>query len=193
MTTLEIVKGLQIAAPTNNFAASLLNGYTRFQHLTPRQLPYAIKIAQLALGLVAPEVSKTEVINVTGIARLFNAALNNKIKRPKIKLDGLKFTMAGDRSRYAGKIMIDNAKPFGTPENKWFGYIDLNSGEFTPKNVTQDVIDKIKEFAEKPAETAKAYGLRTGNCCFCARSLIETVSVDMGYGPICAAKYDLPH
>jgi hypothetical protein len=190
MITTEVVKGLKIASASSPFAASLLSGYTKYGSFTVRQLPHAERIAQQALGLVQTNV---EVINVAGISSLFNAAIGNKIKRPRIKLDGLKFAMAGERSRYNGKIMIDNGLPYGTPENKWFGYIDLITGEFTPKNTTPEIVQRIKEFAAKPAETARAYGLRTGNCCFCARTLIETVSVDVGYGPICAQKYNLPH
>jgi len=36
-------------------------------------------------------------------------------------------------------------------------------------------------------------GHKHGNCCFCCRDLTNAVSVHLGYGPICAEKYGLPH
>jgi hypothetical protein len=40
-----------------------------------------------------------------------------------------------------------------------------------------------------PAAAAKAYGLRTGECCICGRTLTNRVSIDAGIGPICAGRW----
>lgn len=42
------------------------------------------------------------------------------------------------------------------------------------------------------AEEAAAFGHATNNCVFCARGLTDGRSVEVGYGPTCAAHYGLP-
>lgn len=44
-----------------------------------------------------------------------------------------------------------------------------------------------------PAEYTGAYGKETGNCCFCNTEIENPISLAVGYGPICARKYGLPH
>ena len=62
---------------------------------------------------------------------------------------------------------------------------------FTP-GCSERVINYIKNFSNDPVGIAAAYGRRTGNCCFCARRLTDERSVTVGYGPICANKFNLP-
>ena len=45
---------------------------------------------------------------------------------------------------------------------------------------------------EALAEWASAYGKAHGFCMFCSLELTDQRSVDAGYGPTCANKYDLP-
>lgn len=42
------------------------------------------------------------------------------------------------------------------------------------------------------ADQAAKFGHLTSRCVFCSRKLADDRSIDVGYGPICAAKYDLP-
>jgi hypothetical protein len=42
------------------------------------------------------------------------------------------------------------------------------------------------------AEEAAAFGRATGCCVFCARELTDDRSVEVGYGPVCAANNELP-
>ena len=37
-------------------------------------------------------------------------------------------------------------------------------------------------------EVAKAWGLQTGTCCVCARTLTDPESVEQGIGPVCAGR-----
>lgn len=54
------------------------------------------------------------------------------------------------------------------------------------------LIPTIRNMAENPLKVALAYGKQTGHCCFCGIDLTDNRSVTMGYGPICAGKYNLP-
>lgn len=40
---------------------------------------------------------------------------------------------------------------------------------------------------------AALHGKMTGKCCFCNSPLIDQKSTDVGYGPVCAKHYGLPH
>ena len=75
-------------------------------------------------------------------------------------------------NEYAGKI---------TKEGKWLAR-ERGSLETLLLN-----------FAADPKGEAIKYGKLTGNCCFCARTLTADNSLETGYGPICAARYGLPH
>jgi hypothetical protein len=39
---------------------------------------------------------------------------------------------------------------------------------------------------------AAEHGHKTGNCCFCSRPLNDARSTEVGYGPVCADKWELP-
>lgn len=53
--------------------------------------------------------------------------------------------------------------------------------------------DYILNLMDDPYTLIKVYGHKHGNCCFCGRRLDNAVSVQLGYGPICAEKFGLPH
>ena len=53
--------------------------------------------------------------------------------------------------------------------------------------------DVIGECAAEPARCAKEYGAVACCCSFCGLQLTDEGSIEVGYGPICAARYGLPH
>ena len=60
-------------------------------------------------------------------------------------------------------------------------------------NSNSEIINKLENFGQNPAESARLYGRLTGKCCFCNRNLTDARSVVVGYGPICARHYRLPY
>lgn len=50
----------------------------------------------------------------------------------------------------------------------------------------------IMEYCQHPLENAKIIGQRFNYCCFCASELTNKISVQVGYGPICASNFGLP-
>jgi len=46
--------------------------------------------------------------------------------------------------------------------------------------------------AMKAAKVAADYGRWTNKCCFCSQGLKDGRSVALGYGPVCAKRWDLP-
>jgi len=50
----------------------------------------------------------------------------------------------------------------------------------------------LSEETRLTAEQAAAFGQTSSFCCYCARHLEDGRSVEVGYGPVCAKKYNLP-
>ena len=78
-----------------------------------------------------------------------------------VKLDGA----------YAGKI---------TPE-----------GKLLARGLSPAEILRITDLLARPAEAAREYGLETGSCCMCNRTLTNPDSIAAGIGPICAERWGL--
>ena len=115
---------------------------------------------------------------------------------PKIKLTDreagtVQLSLAGPKARHPGSMNITDGQPYGA--NAWYGRISPD-GHFTPSpQCVGPVARLLIMFARDPAAVAKAHGELTGNCCFCSRTLTNAGSIEVGYGPICAERYDLPH
>jgi hypothetical protein len=104
-------------------------------------------------------------------------------------------TQAGPRSSQPGTINVTDGGPFGA--NIYYGRI-ARDGAWTPgrdiNEVTKTKITNLlMRLAANPQDVALEYSRRLGNCCFCGRQLVDPVSVKLGYGPICAERWNLPH
>jgi hypothetical protein len=175
-----------------DFAGSLIEGFDRYGGVSEKQLYWVNVLIQRANG--AKPMASTELVSVVEIKNLF-AKASKSLKRMKIRLkttfnQNVVFTIAGERSKYAGQVMITDGGPFG--DNKYFGKIDMEGNLLKTNQCDDNVLSLIKEFADNPAETAGKYGRLTGNCCFCMRGLEDERSVSVGYGPVCANHYGLP-
>jgi len=175
-----------------DFAGSLIEGFDRYGRVSEKQLYWVNVLIQRANG--AKPMASTELVSVVEIKNLF-AKASKSLKRMKIRLkttfnQNVVFTIAGERSKYAGQVMITDGGPFG--DNKYFGKIDMEGNLLKTTQCDDNVLSLIKEFADNPAETAGKYGRLTGNCCFCMRGLEDERSVSVGYGPVCANHYGLP-
>jgi hypothetical protein len=195
MQQVEMLKNAlqKLSQSDKNFAQSLIDGFTRYNRLSDKQLYWVDVLTKRANGDAKPMAS-TEVVKVVEIKNLF-AKASNSLKRMKIRLktklnQNVVFTIAGERSKYAGQVMITDGGPFG--DNKYFGKIDMEGNLLKTGQCDDNVLSLIKEFADNPAETAGKYGRLTGNCCFCMRGLDDERSVSVGYGPVCAGHYGLP-
>lgn len=169
------------------FALSLLASANRW---SSKQEYWAAKLADRA---TAPQTSP-EVIDVSGILNLLTRA-GAKLKRPKVRLETASgqrvvLSIAGDRSRYTGSVMLTDGRPFG--ENTYFGRIDPTGALTAAHAMTSEVLDLLRRFATDPAGTGSVIGKAIGACCFCSRQLETKESLAVGYGPVCAENYGLP-
>lgn len=128
---------------------------------------------------------------------------NNKAKYPKVRIlwgeKTLLVSKATEKARFPGSLNVVTRREglWGGQENVFLGRIHLD-GRFEPHRQSMaegsenELADVLANFANDPLSAVKAYGFRTGHCCLCGLKLDDERSVLMGYGPVCAKKYQLP-
>lgn len=175
------------------FAQNLLDSYHNYHRLSEKQAYWVRELANRAQGF---EAKKAEDIgSLSAINALFDKA-SSSLKRPAIVLKDdaqtYRLSVAGERSSNPGSI---NVTSVGSFENRtWYGRI-TQDGKFVPSRrdeAPEGLVSLLRRFAAEPAEVAAQYGRETGNCCFCARELTDARSVTVGYGPVCASRWNLP-
>ena len=204
MTYRDALHALALAMPSLSerdaaFAQSLLkqarSPYKDAVPLSQKQWMWVRKLADKATA--EPTAPAAPVASFSPIVDLFAKAGG---KFPAIVFqadDGTAFRLsrAGAASSAPGTINVtDTAKGFGN--RIWFGRIGLD-GAFQPSNkvapaTMTSVTTALAAFAANPAGQAAAHGHKTGSCCFCGLTLTDQRSVTVGYGPICADRWNLP-
>jgi hypothetical protein len=182
-----------LATVKSDFAGDLLQSFNRrgWSH-NQRVWAHALAMERKFPAVAAPtEQVTTDVGKILGVFKHAQSAL----KFPKVRLatdsgQAVRLSIAGERSRYAGSVRIVDDGEY--PCQKQFGYI-APDGRFTKgRDLTSEVENLIRAFAENPAEVAAEHGRRWGHCCFCNLKLTDERSRFVGYGAICAGHYQLP-
>lgn len=167
---------LAVNMDTNSFAMSLAQDVDRHGALTDRQLA-AVRgnIERGAARTTAPAISVAE------IEAKFAMARSRMVKKPAMRLDSFVFKAAGDKTANAGAIYV-------TEDGEYLGKV--MGGKFLRVGAcSDDQQARIIAAASNPAEAAKAYGQRTGNCSICGRELTAEESIERFIGPICIQKF----
>ena len=109
----------------------------------------------------------------------------------------------------SGRYFVDGTfLKVDRPDNgRWAGFIFVKvirniSGSFedvrrvailNPESASGRVDEShrlaVEALASDPKAAAVAFGMKTGSCCICGRTLTDPESVKAGIGPICAAKF----
>lgn len=149
-------------------------------------------------GKLAAPAAPTQLPSMAGVIGLLNRAKSAGLKFPKLWLqlpDGsdLRLTVAGERSKYRGDVMLTDGKPFGA--NRYFGRISPDGALALAREgyeVKDALVALLAEVASDPVAVAKKYAKLTGACMFCSLRLTDERSTAMGYGPVCAKNWGLP-
>jgi hypothetical protein len=173
-----------------DFARSMVEALTKYGHLTEKQHATVTRLRLADAERDAARKAEREareanapVVDVSLIEKAFATAQSKGIKRPKMILNGLKFSLAPAHGRNAGALYVVRKD-----DDQYLGKI--MGGRFTRvRECTVEQEAEIVKIASNPHAEAVAYGQRTGNCCICNRELTNHASIDAGIGPICAEKY----
>jgi hypothetical protein len=130
--------------------------------------------------------------NAAPIAGFIRAARDRGLKFPKARFlapDGrseLLLSLATDASRNPGAVYVKL-------QGEYIGLI-ATTGEVRGRLADRrDILATLATVAENPAAAAKAYGALNACCSFCNLPLTDAGSVAVGYGPVCADHWGLPH
>lgn len=172
------------------FHADMLAALLKYGHFTPKQetavrnaaAKSAARRAQWAAEKAAA-ATNAPAVDVSLIEKAFASAQANGIKRPRMMLDGIKFSLAPAHGRNAGALYVVRKS-----DDQYLGKI--MGGRFLKvRECTAEQEAEIVRIASNPHAEAVAYGKRTGVCCICGRELTNHASIYAGIGPICADKY----
>lgn len=182
------------------FAASLVRQFEKKGSLSEKQVYWLDKLADKAEGIpdFTEEKTQVEVGALNGLIALFATAAKN-LKYPKIRLKTagglpLALSVAGPKSKAPGTVNLTDGGPYG--QNVWYGRVTVagvyEPGKAQPPEAVEDVAATLRALSRNPAKAAADYGKLTGNCCFCCKPLSDAKSTEVGYGPVCAQKWNLP-
>lgn len=104
--------------------------------------------------------------------------------------------------RYAASVSgkLRFLKVDNVTEGKWAGYVfakvqagdmDYRLGMQPPKGMySGKSVDYLKVIAADPKAASALYGVSTGSCGVCGRTLTDEVSLERGIGPICFKSFE---
>tara|TARA_R100000908_G_C3743966_1_gene139767 strand:+ start:683 stop:1288 length:606 start_codon:yes stop_codon:yes gene_type:complete len=168
----EDYKWLTDNASQNDFAASLLSFLNTHGHLTEKQHQ-----------CVKRNVCKDQPLDVNSLEleEKFKTARSNGVKWPRMTFDNIKVKLAGDNSRNPGALYV-------TEYGNYLGKVYHGKFYKVPE-CSPEASEKIKKLISDPEMTVKRYGIETGQCCICSRTLTNPESIKLGMGPICRTSF----
>jgi len=140
--------------------------------------------------VVAPKVDGPKV-DGSAIVAFLDIAKANGLKYPKARFlapEGgeLRLSVSGERSRVPGSVQV-------VIDEQWIGRIEPDGTVYGPLERDESTLAALDAIASDPATKAKEYGALMGRCSFCFLELTDAGSVEVGYGPVCAKRWHLPH
>ena len=170
----------------SDFACSLYNGLCQYGSLTEGQLAAVYRSVEKSKE--REEQAKKEAADIGGagfekLLQGFASAKASGLKRPRLTIDRLVFSLAPDSGKNAGFLYVKVS-------GEYAGKVDPKGKFYKSYAATADDVALIERVGKDPHGEAVAHGKRTGNCACCGRELSDPVSIANGIGPICANKWD---
>lgn len=168
-----------------DFAESMAQSLQEYGALTDKQHAAVVRLREKAEARKAEARQRAEnapVVNTALLEQAFANAQANGIKKPKLRLDAFKFSLAPAHGANAGAIYVTDAAA-----DAYLGKI--KDGKFMRvRDCSAEQEARVIAVMADPKAAAIAYGRRTGNCCICGRELTNAESIELGIGPICAGR-----
>lgn len=173
----EVVQWLRDAAPTFDFAASLLESLNKWGKLTDGQLAAAERCAARDMQRGKTSAQPKAVGNAFAAKNLHEVMQRHttfradRLRLSRRNQDQLVWIKFGED--LVGKI--DN------------GLVVL----FKAADPNRDaIVALIREFDANPIGAAMKYGKLSGTCCSCGRDLTDPESIELGIGPVCRGRFN---
>ena len=184
------IRTVRVLEPGDTITVTLRSGATKSVTLGQRVgSMHGDHVWSVAPRAAAPA---QQVGDMQRIVEMFDRA-QGRLRHPSFILDGFRVNVAGQRASVPGSITVTAAERGTNGRRAWYGRV-LRNGTYEPSNSAPDnVAPALRRFAADPAGVAAEYGRLHGRCCFCNRALDDERSTALGYGPVCADNYGLPH
>ena len=129
-----------------------------------------------------------KVLNLKSIVDFLMAARARGLKSPRLRV------LAPDgRSEMRVSITKQGMAPGSLAVVIAGAYVGAVRPDGAVVRLTDEVQRTLLAVAENPVNAAREYAALMGLCSFCGLPLTDAGSVEVGYGPICAKKWGLPH
>lgn len=145
-----------------------------------------------AAAKLAKYPAPTVKLNMSPVADFILAAKERGVKYPSVSFlapggGELTLKVSGERAAVPGAVNV-------LVNDQWLGRINPNGDVIGSRlESATELLATLTQIAADPAGMAKAYGVLTGHCSFCNRKLTDEGSIEVGYGPVCAKAFNLPH
>lgn len=146
--------------------------------------------AQAAVS-VAKEVKSNLTLDLTSIVDFLKAAQARGLKSPKMRVLGL-----DGRSEIRLSLTRAGAAPGSlavVSNGEYLGGVRPNGIVTGKLSVHTELQSHLLGIAQEPTVAAKQYAVFMSLCSFCGKPLTDEGSVEVGYGPVCAKHWGLPH
>ena len=158
----------------NTFAASLLSK----KNLSDKQIAWVHYLATEHLNESLFSQKEEENGEYQDLVTKMYSAVKSKNRKFQVRLPGFILSTV-TKGINEGSLYIY--------ENQQY------KGKITPKgilkgSVSEDTLNLLEDAKENLLQLAKIYGHQTGNCSLCGRTLSDSLSVQMGIGPVCAKR-----
>lgn len=122
------------------------------------------------------------ITGAVGMLTAFHNAKDRGIKRPKLRVESLVFSLAPSTGANTGCVYVKTGE-------QYLGKINPQ-GNFLPiRECTDEQRDLVIKIGQDPLTAAVAYGKKYGICSCCGRELENAESIELGIGPICRSKF----
>ena len=174
------------------FHADMLEALRKYGSLTERQ-EAAVRnaTAKFAEAVARRAAEKAEreagapVLSMAKIREGFDNALRH-LKRPKLRIADVQFSLAPATGRNAGCIYVKQGSDFDAP---YLGKITPEDKFLRSRECSDELAAIVAKVAADPKAAAEAHGHEYGQCSCCGRELTNPESVARGIGPICAERW----
>lgn len=144
-----------------------------------------------AAKAAAPASPKMDRNELTKLIDFLNDAVKRGLKHPKVRFLGVdgatevRLSLT-TRGQAPGSLAV-------VSNGNYYGAVRPDGTVTGPLSSDKDMQKRLIRIAEDPIAAAREYAALMCNCSFCGKELTDAGSVQVGYGPICAKHFGLPH
>jgi hypothetical protein len=113
------------------------------------------------------------------VQKMYGAVKNNT-RKFKMRLPGVEISTVPNGANAGALYIFENSSYVGK----------ITKQGILKANVSEDVLNILLDANENLLQLAKIYGHESGSCSVCGRTLTDSLSIQMGIGPICAKRFD---